>query len=155
MTVEAGRDYVFAPNMTYHGNAGIGDGCLLGTMKSLLMIPLKTMSGAGRKIVTSTYTLGGKSPAETILNLLSEPSLNAEGLEEVMKELVGKLQGSVLADLTTIGRVKVKAGMFSRGIYYNEKASGLGGWSGYPLKGKPKAEEFLKFYAAHPKFVSK
>lgn len=152
--LEEGKDYVYAPKTTYVGGLGVGEGCLLGTRRSLLMVPTKIDSVVwNRSITTTRFQLGNEPIAEGIRKLLVDPELDAATLEAMIGEIAAKVDGAAHHDLTQMKRLRVRAGWFSRGIYVNAKEGGVGGWAGYPLKGKGRAQHWMMFYRDMPIFT--
>lgn len=154
MALQQGRDYVFCPKTTYVGSLGLGTGCLVGTQRRLLMVPLQVEVVVwNRSITTTTFSLGDEPLNTGIARVLSGAELDVAGLETFMAEVAEGVEGSALVALDERERVRVRAGWFSRGIYHSDRPKGPG-WKGYPLKGKQMALEWLEFYRTLPNFVS-
>jgi hypothetical protein len=112
-----------------------------------------TVRTHSQKVVTTTYSLGDKGIVDGLRELLDNQDLTLDGLNEFLHGLGSDSGDCDIIDLEQVARIKVRSGMFSRGIYTNEKESGMGGWKGYPIKGKESAETFIEFYRTSPKFV--
>jgi hypothetical protein len=120
------------------------------------MLPLKTEEVVWNShITTTTYKIGGADPVQTLEALLADPKMTLVELNALLQDVAQQIPVAVLGDLTQMKRLKVRSGLFSRGVYYNPKESGVGGWVGYPLKGKEQAELFRGFYSRLPIFVEK
>lgn len=148
MSLVEGRDYVMAEKMTYTGTMGIGKGCLVAGMSHILQLPVRTMQGRGRTMENVEWSIEGRPVAEAVRERLNDPSLAASGLESVMRELAGKLEGSEIFDLSLARRLKVRTSLLSKGLYLSEKTSGPG-WRGFPLN-RDDARKFKEFYRGHP-----
>ncbi|MCB9568318.1 MAG: hypothetical protein H6710_14100 [Myxococcales bacterium] len=154
MALSEGSDFVFCPKTTYVGGAGIGEGCLIGTRRRLLMVPLRVDAAVwNRSVTTTTWRLGDEPLGDAIARILRDPALTLGGLEETMGALAEEIEGAVLGKLDEARRVRVRAGWFSRGVYFSAREKGPG-WSGFPLKGKPLALAWLDFYRGLPNFVA-
>lgn len=154
MSLEYGVDYVFCPKSTYVGSAGIGDGCLVGTKRLVLVVPLKIETVVwNRSITTTTFQLGNEPVNTGIGRVLTQPEATLGELEQLMSTIHSDLTGAVLHDVGHYARVRVRAGWFSRGIYFSEKEKGPG-WKGYPLKGKEMAQHWVAFYQGMDNFVA-
>lgn len=153
MALADGKDFVFCHRTTYVGTAGIGIGCLVGTRRRLLAVPLSVEVAVWNRSVTrTTFSLGDEPLNDGIARVLTGAELTVDELEEFLATIAGKLDGAALADLATAKRVRVRAGWFSRGIYHSAKERGPG-WTGYPLKGRELAQRWLRFYGNLPNFV--
>jgi len=157
MGLTEGTDYVFTDKATYVGKAGLGDACLLGTQKWMLMTPTKVdqyeSAGSKIKITTMEFSLGGKGIVEGIQDILNTDDLTLETLNEFISVFAENTDAAELIDLEKALRIKVRSGLLSKGFYANEKEKGLGGWKGFPIKKKDDAETFMKFYMQSTKFV--
>ncbi len=154
MALVEGRDFVYCPKTTYIGSAGVGEGCLVGTRRRLLMVPLRVDTAVwNRSITTTTWQLGDEPIGAALARMLSASDLSVEALDSTLEALAEKVKATGLGKLDEAKRVRVRSGWFSRGIYYSAKAKGPG-WTGYPLKGKPLAQAWLDFYRDLPNFVS-
>ncbi len=151
MTLEEGRDFVMADNITYVGPAGMGKGCLVGTHDRILIVPIQVSRVGGYiryRTETTTFTLQGENPAEMIRNYVTEAGVTSADFNSLLQDIVSQVEGAVLHELSEVRRLKVKNSLFSRGIYLNKNDSNVG-WTGYPLK-KPDALAFEEFYRGHP-----
>lgn len=151
MALNEGQDYVFSRKITYVGKVGIGDGCVIGTLKTLLVEPVKVETVQWhRSITTTTFKIGGGSPVETFENLLKDPNISLSELDNFLKQVSqGKVAGCYFYDLSQVKKIRVKTSFFSRGIYINNSDRSIGGWEGYALP-KPDAQKFQQFYLNHP-----
>lgn len=153
MALSEFSDYMFHPKVTYVGEGGVGKGCLIGTKKYLLMVPLKVdLTDYNRTITTTTYKLGDDTIDVGIAKFLQLPDLTIEALEDFIMERAENIEISELLDLSAQKRVRVKNGWLSKGIYASEKENGPG-WKGYPLNGKDVALKWIDFYKGLPNFV--
>lgn len=148
MSLSEGSDYVLAEGVTYHGNEGVGKGCMVGTQRLLLLIPTHVQTATMRRVTTRSWTLRGEKPADMIGNLAAESDISPDDLEEILREVDARIPGARLFDLSEIGRLRVRTGFFSRGIYLNRKPSRIGG-TGFPLR-RADARAFERFYRGHP-----
>ena len=148
MAIIEGRDYVLARSMTYTGSGGVGKGCLAGTMELLLLLPSKVHRGGGRRIEEVDIYLQGESVPVYLENFLRDPGRRPVDLNQGLRDLAEKVDGSRLIDLSRVRRLKVRTSFFSRGIYLSENNSGPG-WTGLPLM-KQDAAAFRNFYQGHP-----
>lgn len=158
MALVEGRDYVFCEKTTYMGSAGAGTGtgCLIGTQNSLLMIPLKLQHTVwNSKITTSTFNIGGDNPVEAIQNLLQDHNFTTQELEGFIQDISQQISEAEYVNLTEMSRVNVRTGFLSKGVYCNPKASGLGGWKGFPINDKASCQKFYEFYKTSTKFSGK
>jgi len=153
MALVEGRDFVYCPKTTYIGTAGVGDGCLVGTRRRLLMVPLRVDTTVwNRSITTTTWTLGDEPIGTALGRILSDASMTLGELEATLATINSKIRATSLGKLDEAQRVRVRTGWFSRGIYHSAKAKGPG-WTGFPLKGKPLAQAWCDFYRTLPNFV--
>ena len=156
MALTSGNDYAFHPKTTYVGSAGVGEGCIVATAKRVLMVPLTTTEAVWHSHVTETrYSLAGRPVDVFFHELLATPDLTVEALEELMALVADRIPAAALGDLTEAKRLKVSSGLLSKGLYFNNKESGLGGWGGYPLKGKEHLQAFQELYAQSEILVTK
>ena len=154
MAVVEGRDFVYCPKTTYIGSAGVGEGCLVGTRRLLLMVPLSVDTVVwNRSITTTTWKLGDEPIGTALARILSSGEMTLEELESTLEMVDAKIEAASLGKLDEAKRVRVRTGWFSRGIYHSARAKGPG-WTGFPLKGKPLAQAWCDFYAKLPNFVS-
>jgi hypothetical protein len=154
MALIHGTDYVFCPKATYVGKLGVGDGCLIGTRNLLLLLPSRVDKVEwNRYIEVRIFQLGDDPVNVSIQRVLEGEGLTVDELEVFMRDAAAKLPGSEVGELTQMKRVRVRAGFFSRGIYYSVKDKGVG-WKGYPLKGKAMAQSWVDFYKTLPTFVA-
>lgn len=147
------QDFVLSPKTTYFGPAGLGEGCLLGTKRCLLGLPKVIDTHVwNHSITTTTYSVDGRDPVAAIRHLAALGETNIDVFEQWMRNLGAQASGAVFVELASQKRLKVKAGWFSKGVYYSEKQSGPG-WGAFTLGAKPDALAFVDFYRAHPLLV--
>ncbi len=151
MSLTKNTDYVFSPKMTFLGPAGLGEGCLVGTKKLLVSLPMVLTDVDVRSQVTeettTRYSFAGKTPAEAI-ETIAEDCEDLNEFEAMLQQLAEGEGDGVIVELAQMQRLKVKLGWFSKGIYYSPKAKGPG-WKAFTLGEKKVAQAFADFYANH------
>ncbi|MEE2642348.1 MAG: hypothetical protein VX768_17080 [Planctomycetota bacterium] len=143
------EDYAFSPNATYIGTAGLGRGCLVGTRGVLLGLPERVFSGAGNTWVTTTYSIQEMAPGEAIRGIAELEIMTLDDFENSLRQLGKICEGSVLVELGQQKRLKLRAGLCTKGIYWSARASGPG-WSGYGLGNRELTQQWIRFYEGHP-----
>ena len=150
MSLKLFEDYAFCPQATYIGSVGIGKGCLLGTQKTLLGLPEKIDTAVwNHSWTTTTYSIEGMSPGEAIQGVANLDVMTPESFETALRELGQRCEGAVWVDLTEQKRLKLRAGLCTKGIYWSSRASGPG-WRGYGLGDKEMTQKWIDFYQDHP-----
>jgi hypothetical protein len=143
MVIE-GTDYVLAPKVTLLTGPGVTSGFLVGTRRFLFVVPIDAIRGAGRSVTTTTFTIDGRTPLESVRSLLAAPALTLPELEEAMHRLLSTVEGEWIVPIEALAEFRVKTGWFSRGVYY--KRSGDRGYRGFPISGREHAERVRSFY---------
>lgn len=149
MTIQEFQDYAFCSSATYIGAVGVGKGCLIGTQNLLLGLPEQIHSGVWNSVWTTTYSIEGKTPGEAIQGMAALESVNLQDFERSLVALGDKCDGAVLVNLAEQKRLKLRAGLCTKGVYWSARESGPG-WSGYGLGSKELTQKWIQFYANHP-----
>lgn len=143
MPVEEDRDYVFCPAATYIGSVGVGKGCLVGTRTLLLGLPVEIQEAEwNRSFTTTTWTIAGLSPPDAIRHIAAASSTDLPTFEALCSGLGQEVQGAVFVDLAEQKRLKVRAGLCTKGIYWSTRTSGPG-WQGYGLGDKDLCQRWI------------
>lgn len=150
MAIIENSDYVFCPKATYIGAIGIGKGCLVGTRSYLLGLPEQIESAVfNRSITTTTYSIAGLAPGDAIQTIAQAGDTDLAGFEGILTNLGANAEGAVFVDLSQQLRLKVRAGLLSKGVYWSDRNKGPG-WKGYGLGPKSIAQTWVAFYEGHP-----
>ncbi len=156
MALIENTDYVFCPKTTYLGSGGMGTSCLVGTKNLLLCLPVELFEvdvlSAYTEKTTTTYSIGGASPAEAI-QIMAADQDDLQEFEQMLVSLADECEDSILVRLDEIKRLKVKSSLLSKGVYYSGRETGPG-WKALGLGKKPLALAFAEFYRDHPRIVA-
>ena len=132
MAITAGRDYVCSSEIrTVLPGAGPSRACVVVTRRALYLIPHVSISGGGVTITRTTVTIGGMPPAQWLANLLAEPNMTDEALDQALAAQCATISGAVAKPLDSFKRIKIRDGFFGRSVRMSQRAEGL--W-GNPLK---------------------
>ncbi len=147
MAIQLGRDYAFHPKTTYVGRPGIGDGCLVCTRRYALMIPTRINEFIGSlRVIKKRFAFGERPVAEALGEFLAAPDTTIDDLETFITHLAEAAEETVFVDIGLMQRLKVGTGLLTKGLYFNTKPAGLGGWIGFALKGKEHLPAFVDLY---------
>ncbi len=148
MAIHLGRDYAFHPRTTYVGRPGIGEGALVCTRRHALMIPSRVSEFVGsRHVIKKRFSFGDRPVSETLSEFLSAPETTLEDLDAFITSLAEAAEETIVVDIGSMQRLKVGTGLLTKGLYFNPKPRGMGGWIGFALKGKEHLEAFVSLYA--------
>ena len=149
MAVTAGTDYAVARKTTWVFDTGVGDATGIVTRQYLFIFPHNAIGGSGRKISESTYTIGGRKPAEAIADLLAKPDMTSESLDDTLIEWSGQVTGPIVERMSGFPRVRIFKGFIRRSVVLSKKESGMDFGA---TSIRPKKEElpaFLEFFKDH------
>jgi hypothetical protein len=155
MAVTAGRDYAVARKTTWLFDSGIGDATGVITRQHVFIFPHNAIGGQGRRVSESTYTIGGRSPAVAIMELLADPATTPESLDDKLIEWSGQVSGPIVEHLSAFPRVRIFKGFIRRSVALSKKEKGMdfGATSIRPKKDELPA--FLEFFKDHPQLEIK
>ena len=155
MTVTAGKDYAVARKTTWVFETGVGDATGVITRQYVFIFPHKAIGGSGRKLSESTYSIGGRKPAEAIAELLADPATTPETLDDKLVDWSGQVKGPIVERLSAFPRVRIFKGFIRRSVALSKKAKGVdfGATSIRPKKDELPA--FLEFFKDHPQLEIK
>ena len=142
MALVEGTDFVFAPRGTFVTTdvSAVNTCCIVGTRGHLFVVMENILEGEGE----TTYSFGGRKPAEALRDLFNSPGMTAEKLGEVLAQMTGNNPKFCVA-LDTLSEFKIKNGWFSRGIYCKRR----GAWGYSPaaaISDKEVIQKFQTFY---------
>ncbi len=156
MAIQLGRDYAFHPKTTYVGRPGIGDGCLVCTRRYALMIPTRINEFVGSAyVIKKRFSLCDRPVSEALSEFLRAPDTTLDDLETFITHLAEATEETVFVDIGLMQRLKVGTGLLTKGLYFNAKPAGMGGWVGFALKGKEHLAAFVDLFADSAILVSK
>lgn len=142
MSLTANSDYVFVPKITLV-TQGVTFASLVATRKYLFIVPFENIAGNGSKVTTTTFFIDEKNPQEFLAEFLKSSDLTVAKLEEAIMKIIENDPDSYL-EIATLRELNVKAGFFSKGIYY--KKEGDRGFRGIGISGKENALALKQFY---------
>lgn len=142
MSLSAGHDYVFVPKVTLVLN-GVTFAALVGTRKYLFIVPFESIAEAGRRVQTTKFSIDEKNPQEFLPQFLASPDLTLAEVEEFLMKTIEK-DPQYYLEIASLSEFNIKAGFFSKGIYY--KKPGDRGFSGIGISGKENALALKEFY---------
>ena len=147
MALTNGVDYVFVPKATLILEQ-ITFACLVATKKYIFVIPKEGISGQGRIITTTTYSINSKDPISGIKEYLENKDITVKDLEDFLNktlfEELGLSRDTYLIEVAKLTEFNIKASFFSKGIYF--KKPGDKGFTGFPVSGKENAINLKNFY---------
>lgn len=150
MAVTAGKDYAVARKTTWVFETGVGDATGVITRQYVFIFPHNAIGGSGRSVSESTYTIGGRKPAEAIADLLANPDTTPETLDDKLIEWSGQVTGPIVERLSAFPRVRIFTGFIRRSVALSKKEKGMD-FSATSIR--PKKDElpaFLEFFKDHP-----
>lgn len=142
------QDLVICPKVSFMIDLGICTASAIATRSKIYLIPKDAIGGGGTTVTTTTFTIGGVEPIKAIESWLAEPNMNLTELDTRLTKMITQdwklsLEKYVL-DVNAFAEFKIKAGWFSRGIYY--KMPGQRGWRAVSVSGKEYALALQNFY---------
>lgn len=145
MAVEAGVDHVFANNVTWIFESGVGKAFVVITRRSLCVFPCRTVAGAGNTSTRTTTTIGGRPPNEAAQALLEDPTTTPESLDATLAQWCDELPDAILRPLDSYLRIKLRGGWFNRSLRMSQTASGFDSGFGTAVAFRPTKAEFATF----------
>ncbi|MBZ0137275.1 MAG: hypothetical protein K8I27_12990 [Planctomycetes bacterium] len=149
MAVSPGKDYAVANKTTWVFATGVGDATGVITRQYLFIFPHNAIGGSGSRVSESTYTIGGRKPAEAIADLLANPATTPETLDDRLVEWSAQVTGPIMERLSAFPRVRIFKGFIRRSVVLSKKESGMDFGA---TSIRPKKEElpaFLEFFKDH------
>ncbi|MEK7672376.1 MAG: hypothetical protein AAB373_00685 [Patescibacteria group bacterium] len=147
MSLTPNIDYVFIPKVTLILEQ-ITFACVVATKKYIFVVPKEGLSGHGRTINTTTYTVNSKDPISGIKEYLENKDITVKDLEDFLNQILfedlGLSKDGYLVEVGKMAEFNIKAGFFSKGIYY--KKPGDKGFTGIAISGKENAINLKNFY---------
>lgn len=148
MAISSGTDYVFAP----HVDVIMEKACVIGTTNNLYLVPDRKHIDKGwvHAALSSTYTVesisfDGMTPREMLAALLVHDDTTLASLHEFMEHLKTQLDVVRIIDLSTLKKLKVKAGLFGGSIVF--KPEGKMGYDAFVTAiPKPHKKPFAAFF---------
>lgn len=150
MAVTAGKDYAVARKTTWVFETGVGDSTGVLTRQYLFIFPHNAIGGAGRKVSESTYTIGGRKPAEAIFDLLANPETTPETLDDKLVEWCGQVTGPIMERMSAFPRVRIFTGFIRRSIALSKKEKGMDFGATSIRPSKDELPAFLEFFDTQP-----
>ena len=151
MTLRNLQDLVICPKVSYMMDLGICTATAVATRNKIYLIPKEAIGGGGTTVTTTKFTIGGLDPVHAIERWLQEPDMNLTELDQRLCSMITQdwklpLEKHVL-NIGSFSEFKIKAGWFSRGIYY--KMPGQRGWRAVAVSGKEYALALQNFYPSN------
>lgn len=147
MSLTKGKDYVFAPKATLVTHAVVF-ASLVGTRKHIFVVPKEDISGGGSTIETTKYSISGDNLTEGVEKILQDPDMTIDELEKTLNKILFedlKLdKDRYLLEIGKLAEFNVKAGFFSKGVYYKKPEDKR--FKGIGISGKESAQAFQAFY---------
>lgn len=146
MSLSEGKDFVFAPKGTFVTTdvSAVNTCSIVGTHDRLFVVMENVFEGAGSQTVETTYSFGGKKPADALREMLNSGDLNVAKLQEILTQMTGN-DPKFCVELNKLSEFKIKNGWFSRGIYCKQQ----GAWGYSPslaVNDKEAIQKFQTFY---------
>lgn len=135
------KDFIIVPKVTLIMQ-GVVFAVLVCTRKNIFVVPFETIESAGRDVEIETTTIGGTDPA-TYLTALAKSLSDVSELENRLMELINK-DPEYFLKIADLAEFKIKAGFFSRGIYY--KKPNQSGFKAFGVGSKQTALDLQQFY---------
>jgi len=104
------EDYVFSPKVW---PAALTDSFFIGTKNYLFAYPLKSTEVSSRKMVDSTFTIGGKNPTEHFMNFLNDPSNSLDDLEQELIKRSDDFEEVFFEKIADHAKMRVTANFFT------------------------------------------
>lgn len=142
MAVAPGRDFAVARKTAWLFDTGVGDATALMTRQHVFIFPHNALGGAGRTVSETTYTIGGRRPADAILELLANPATTPETLDQQMLQWSSQVVGPIVERMDDIKRVRVFTGFIRRSVVLSKKDKG---YDLSPTSFRPKKDELPAF----------
>ena len=145
MTVESGKDYALAPKVSWLFETGVGKAFGLVTKEKFFLFPYETIGGAGSKVTTTKFSVGGQFPLDAVTELLADPTTTVDSLHTTIEKWVSDVgPGPEIHLMSDFKRIKLRNGFFNRNVAFSVKESGfLGG----VIAMRPKKAEMPAFYS--------
>ena len=142
MALVEGTDFVFAPRGTFITTdvSAVNTCSIVGTRDHLFVVMENILEDGGE----TTYSFGGRKPAEALRDLFDSSEMTAEKLREILAKMTGN-NPKFCVELGNLSEFKIKNGWFSRGIYCKQK----GAWGYSPaaaIGDKEVIQKFQTFY---------
>ena len=146
MALIEGTDFVFAPRGTFVTTdvSAVNVCSIVGTRRHLFVVMENVFEADSSKTVETTYSFGGRKPAEALRDLFNDAGMTLEKLQEVLGQMT-KGDSKFCVELDKLSEFKVKSGWFSRGIYCKQQ----GAWGYSPaavINDKAVIQKFQAFY---------
>lgn len=145
--LQSGTDYLFLENCTLVLISAMAKGCVVCLPNKIFAFSTFDWQATTRKITETTFYIDGEPTAEALKKKLQDPELTSSQVESLITELAQKHPQAEIISLPEVTNFKVKAGWFSRGIYFKPK--GKIGYSGITISGKENALACAEFYQKH------
>lgn len=147
MAITNGVDFIFIPKTTLVLDQ-ITFACIVATPKYIFVVPKEGISGSGRTINTTKYTIRSTDPITGIKEYLENKDLTIKELEEFLNKILFEdlnlKKDQFLIEIGKQHDLMIKASFFSKGIYY--KKTGDRGYTGIAISGKDNALKLKNFY---------
>lgn len=149
MALVEGRDYAAGLGITWVFSSGVGKGVAVVTPHQLFVIPYDTIAGAGRAVTNTVSKIGKDSVASAVAGLLTNESATIESVEAQLSEWAQQSGAAIVKPLSSVKRIKLRTGFFTRGVTFSEKEKGFDSGFGTAIGFRPTKLEmagFLKFF---------
>jgi|GEM_PF-6013760 hypothetical protein len=117
MPFNQGSDYFFLPQAVLTGQT---PGCFLATQSHFYFSPNQDVVHSGRKITTTTYSYGDKTPQVAITEQLNDPNMTSDKIHAYLSAKVASHKVRVIP-FSELKRFAVKIGWLSKDIIIQVK----------------------------------
>lgn len=147
MAISADVNFIFIPKATLILDQ-ITFACIIATPKYIFIVPKEGISGQGRTINTTKYTINSTDPITGIQEYIQNKDLNIKDLEDFLNKILFEdlnlQKDQFFIEIAKHPELMIKASFFSKGIYY--KKTGAKGYTGIAISGKDNAIKLKNFY---------
>jgi hypothetical protein len=143
MAVSYKQDYVFSPKVW---PGALTDAFFIGTKNYLFAYPLKTTEISSRKMIDSTFTIGGAHPSVHFSKLLDNPETTIQTLEEELIKRSDDFEEVFFEKISDHAKLRVTVNFFTNIIMIGD---GKIGFNTYTIShlGKKYKHDIKEFYA--------
>lgn len=118
MAIQDDKDYLFIPagylsegKVTGLTNSEV---CMVGTPDYLFFLPERSITSFAVLTKIKTYNFGDRKPSEAVAELLNDPELTVQELEDSLKEMLGPEADKRIYKISELEKFKIVTGLFAQ-----------------------------------------
>ncbi|HEY3805861.1 MAG TPA: hypothetical protein VGL61_24805 [Kofleriaceae bacterium] len=122
--VVSGKDFALVQSTVWMFPQGIGRATAILTRRALYMFPQRAFYTTGTTRTKTTFTIGDRPPYVAIGELVANPGITADQLDQQLGEWARQIEGPIVLELAAVKRIRIFNGWLRRGVAFSEKETG-------------------------------